>query len=78
MTVASLIARYDRRVPRYTSYPTAPHFTDAVTPALHAAWLGALRDRAVEIARSTAAWQWSAKVAAEIRAWFRGLIQSAR
>ena len=41
-------------------------------------WLGGLRDRALEIARSTAIWQWSAKVAADFRAWFRGLLQSAR
>jgi hypothetical protein len=41
-------------------------------------WLGGLRDRALEIARSTAAWQWSARVAADLRAWFRGLIQPAR
>ena len=27
MTDAELVARYDGRVPRYTSYPTAPHFT---------------------------------------------------
>ena len=26
-------------VPRYTSYPTAPHFSPAVTPELHASWL---------------------------------------
>ncbi len=30
------------RVPRYTSYPTAPHFTAAVGPAEHAAWLEAV------------------------------------
>ncbi len=33
-------------VPRYTSYPTAPHFTGAVTPNIYAAWLGALADDA--------------------------------
>ena len=26
MTLDDLLAKYDRRVPRYTSYPTAPHF----------------------------------------------------
>ena len=31
-----------REVPRYTSYPTAPHFTAAVGPDHHAAWLSAL------------------------------------
>ena len=30
MTDAELVARYDGRVPRYTSYPTAPHFSPAV------------------------------------------------
>ncbi len=28
-----------RMVPRYTSYPTAPHFSPAVTPATYAGWL---------------------------------------
>lgn len=39
MTKADLIARYDGRVPRYTSYPTAPHFTPAVGPDRYADWL---------------------------------------
>lgn len=42
MDVAALIAKYDRRVPRYTSYPTAPHFSDAVTAAIYARWLRGL------------------------------------
>lgn len=29
----------ERSVPRYTSYPTAPHFGAAVTPALYRRWL---------------------------------------
>jgi oxygen-independent coproporphyrinogen III oxidase len=37
-----LIERYDLRVPRYTSYPTAPHFGPRVDPARYAEWLGAL------------------------------------
>jgi oxygen-independent coproporphyrinogen-3 oxidase len=38
-----LRARYgDERLPRYTSYPTAPQFSPAVGPADYAAWLGAL------------------------------------
>lgn len=41
-------------------------------------WLGALRDRALAIARATAAWQWSARVATDVRAWFRGLVRSGR
>jgi len=39
---ADLLARYDRPVPRYTSYPTAPHFHAGVDAATYAAWLGAL------------------------------------
>jgi oxygen-independent coproporphyrinogen-3 oxidase len=31
---------FDARVPRYTSYPTAPHFSDAVGPAQAEAWIG--------------------------------------
>jgi oxygen-independent coproporphyrinogen-3 oxidase len=38
-----IVARYaDRPLPRYTSYPTAPHFTAGMTPELYAGWLGAL------------------------------------
>jgi oxygen-independent coproporphyrinogen-3 oxidase len=37
-----LIARYDQRVPRYTSYPTAPHFSDTVGAATYRDWLAAL------------------------------------
>ena len=44
MNIADLIARYDRRVPRYTSYPTAPHFSPATTAAHYAGWLAALPD----------------------------------
>lgn len=39
---ARLLAKYDRPVPRYTSYPTAPHFTGAVGADSYRAWLGAL------------------------------------
>ncbi len=38
------LAKYDRLVPRYTSYPTAPHFSGAITPNDYAAWLAALPD----------------------------------
>lgn len=38
-----IIARYAaKRVPRYTSYPTAPHFVEADNDAEHRAWLSAL------------------------------------
>ncbi len=36
------LALAERNVPRYTSYPTAPHFTAAVGPERYAEWLGAL------------------------------------
>ena len=37
-----LIARYaDQRLPRYTSYPTAPHFSPAIGPQTYAEWLAA-------------------------------------
>jgi oxygen-independent coproporphyrinogen-3 oxidase len=39
---SSLADRYDLRVPRYTSYPTAPHFTAVVGEAEYRAWLAAL------------------------------------
>ena len=42
MDIESLITRYDRRVPRYTSYPTAPHFSEAVDGETVSAWLAAL------------------------------------
>ncbi len=42
MDTATLLDRYDRRVPRYTSYPTAPHFSAAVDAACYRGWLGAL------------------------------------
>ena len=38
----TLIARYDRRVPRYTSYPTAPHFHAGVDGATYGSWLDEL------------------------------------
>jgi coproporphyrinogen III oxidase-like Fe-S oxidoreductase len=34
-----LLAKYDRPVPRYTSYPTAPHFHAGIGPAAHREWL---------------------------------------
>jgi oxygen-independent coproporphyrinogen III oxidase len=32
----------EERLPRYTSYPTAPHFSDAVGPEIYAEWLKAI------------------------------------
>jgi oxygen-independent coproporphyrinogen-3 oxidase len=37
-----LTTKYDLNVPRYTSYPTAPHFSDAVDEQTCRGWLGAL------------------------------------
>jgi oxygen-independent coproporphyrinogen-3 oxidase len=38
-----IVARYaDRPLPRYTSYPTAPHFGSGITPEHYAEWLSAL------------------------------------
>ncbi len=40
------ISKYDLRVPRYTSYPTAPHFTPAVDAGQMSGWLKALPEGA--------------------------------
>lgn len=40
------IVRLSAPVPRYTSYPTAPHFHAGVDVALYRAWLSALPERA--------------------------------
>lgn len=37
-----LVAKYDLRLPRYTSYPTAPHFTPAVDAGTYGRWLSEL------------------------------------
>ena len=37
-----LIARYDQRIPRYTSYPTAPHFKPDISAETYACWLSEL------------------------------------
>ncbi len=37
-----LLRRYGGAVPRYTSYPTAPHFHPGVDAATYGQWLGAL------------------------------------
>jgi len=34
------LVRYAQPAPRYTSYPTAPHFHDGIDGACYAAWLG--------------------------------------
>jgi len=42
--LADLVARYDGRAPRYTSYPTAVQFTPAIDEAVYRGWLAALPD----------------------------------
>ena len=37
---SAVLLKYDQRVPRYTSYPTAVQFTDQVGREQHAQWLG--------------------------------------
>jgi oxygen-independent coproporphyrinogen-3 oxidase len=44
MITPDTFARYAAmRVPRYTSYPTAPHFSDAVDRAQYRSWLRVLQ-----------------------------------
>jgi oxygen-independent coproporphyrinogen-3 oxidase len=40
--ITRLTAAYDQRLPRYTSYPSAAHFTPAVSDPTYAEWLGAI------------------------------------
>lgn len=37
------LKRYANPVPRYTSYPTAPHFSEKIGPSIYRSWLQALR-----------------------------------
>lgn len=41
-TQLSKLGLFDAKVPRYTSYPTAPHFSDAVGPAQFLDWIEAI------------------------------------
>jgi oxygen-independent coproporphyrinogen-3 oxidase len=43
---ADLARKYAAPVPRYTSYPTAPHFSPRVGDVQYVSWVGALPDRA--------------------------------
>ena len=38
----TLLSRHAKPVPRYTSYPTAPHFHAGIGDADYSGWLGAL------------------------------------
>ncbi len=44
MAAADLAVRYGGTVPRYTSYPTAPHFHAGIDAKAYAGWLAALPD----------------------------------
>ena len=46
MDITGMIAKYDRMVPRYTSYPTAPHFSAAIDGAVYGDWLRTLPEDA--------------------------------
>jgi len=37
---------FDARVPRYTSYPTAPHFAEGASPSVFASWIEAIPEGA--------------------------------
>ncbi len=39
MDFSSLILKYDKQIPRYTSYPTAPHFNLEINSDIHKSWL---------------------------------------
>ncbi len=39
MQIEDLIRKYDKNVPRYTSYPTANHFSDHINSPHHQRWL---------------------------------------
>ncbi len=43
---AELVRKYAAPVPRYTSYPTAPHFSPRIGDVQYVSWLGSLPDRA--------------------------------
>lgn len=46
MDARSFLARHNRRLPRYTSYPTAPLFSSRVGPDILAGWLTQIPGRA--------------------------------
>lgn len=48
--MSTSLALAERNVPRYTSYPTAPHFSAAIGPELYGEWLAALpRDASLSL-----------------------------
>ncbi len=49
MHITDLIPKYDIAVPRYTSYPTAPHFTQAIDGPTYTAWLREIGEAPVSL-----------------------------
>ncbi|MCX7382984.1 MAG: oxygen-independent coproporphyrinogen III oxidase [Alphaproteobacteria bacterium] len=49
MYITDLLPHYDVAVPRYTSYPTAPHFSPGIGTDAYAAWLRDLPDAPVSL-----------------------------
>ena len=50
---------FDAKVPRYTSYPTAPHFSDAIGSGEHASWIEVPLARNITLkAIAVTLWQW--------------------
>lgn len=48
--IDALLKRFDKPVPRYTSYPTAPHFHDGIGETEYRAWLAELpQDRTLSL-----------------------------
>lgn len=43
LSQAKLIRKYGGNAPRYTSYPTAPHFNEAISEDSYRAWLGEIQ-----------------------------------
>ena len=55
MTGNAITKYLSERIPRYTSYPTAPHFSAAVGPLSYRDWLKALPPRSQAVALSACA-----------------------
>jgi len=49
MHILDLLPKYEAPVPRYTSYPTAPHFSPAVNATTYAEWLRGIGNAPVSL-----------------------------
>ena len=49
MDITALLRSYDAPVPRYTSYPTAPHFSPAISAEIYAQWLAQIGETPVSL-----------------------------